>query len=108
MAPMAIHDEMEFTCPCCGATVIVDTSNAKVVRHAARSDVPKEKKLDVAFEKLAEETKKLESKFDSAISSQKRHKDALERAFDKAHEQVKKEVEEKGEVERPPSIFDRD
>ena len=105
---MALHDEIEVTCPCCGAMLIVDTYAAKVVRHAPKSDVPKEKKLDVAIEKLAEESKKLDSKFESALGSQKHHKDALDRAFEKATEQVKKDIEEKGDIERPPSIFDAD
>ncbi|MBI1850979.1 MAG: hypothetical protein HYR85_11595 [Planctomycetes bacterium] len=106
---MAAPDEIEIICPCCDATLVFDLLTGKVVSHSRKSDVPREKKLDVAMEQLIEDSKKLDSKFDSALSSQQKHKDALERAFDRAHKEVKKEVEEKGgDVERPPSIFDQD
>jgi ribosomal protein L17 len=102
-------DHIELVCPCCSAVLTFDVVTGTIVHHAPKTDVPKEKKLDHAMEKLVEESKKLDAKFDSALSSQKKYKDALERAFDRAHEQVKKEVEEKGgDVERPPSIFDQD
>ncbi len=105
---MSTPGEHEIECPCCGATLVVDAATGTVLHHVPKPVIPQEKKLDHALEQLAEESKKLESKFDSAMSSQKHRKTALDRAFEKAHDEVRKEVEEKGQVERPPSIFDAD
>jgi hypothetical protein len=101
--PMAIlQSEREMTCPCCGATLVVDLNLGRVVSH---KDPPSGHAvaLDNAQKVLQEQARRREALFEQSMQTEQGRDDALSRRFEEALEQAKKEP-----VTKPLRHFDLD
>jgi hypothetical protein len=97
-----LKSEIEVVCPCCKATLVVDTNLRRVVSHKEpeRGDKPE---LDEAARILAEEAARREAAFQKSIEAEKSRDEALSRRFEEALRQASKEP-----VTRPTRDFDLD
>jgi hypothetical protein len=85
-----LTSELEVTCPCCGALLVVDTNLKRVIRHQEpeREDKPD---LDAAQKILAEEEARREALFKQSVEAEKGRADALSKRFEEALKQATKE-----------------
>ncbi len=97
-----LSSELELECPCCGATLVVDTNLKRVVSHREPEREAKPE-LDRAQRILAEEAARREAIFNQSVVDERGRGEALSRRFDEALKQAKKEP-----VERPVRDFDLD
>ena len=97
-----LKSEIEVTCPCCRASLVVDTNLGRVVSHhePERGDKPE---LNEAARILAEEAARREAMFQQSVEAEKGRGDALDRRFEEALRQAKQEP-----VTRPARDFDLD
>jgi hypothetical protein len=97
-----LESEIEVTCPCCRASLVIDANLGRVVSHrepesAARPD------LSAAERILAEEAARREAAFNLSFENEKTRGDALSRRFEEALKQAKTEP-----ITRPTRDFDLD
>jgi hypothetical protein len=99
---MAIKSEFETTCPCCQATLVIDTNLKRVVRHVepVRGDRPE---LSDAHRIVAEEAARREALFQQSVSAEKNRGDALSKRFEEALRQANQEP-----ITKPTRDFDLD
>ena len=99
---MKLKSEFEVSCPCCSATLVVDTNLRRVIRHVEpeREDKPE---LDHAQRILAEEAARREAIFAQSVEAERNRDDALARRFEEALRQAGKEP-----VTKPTRDFDFD
>ena len=85
-----LKSEVEVTCPCCTATLVVDTNLRRVVSHREpeRTDKPE---LDAAASILAAEAARREALFQKSVEAEKGRDDALTRRFEEALRPAEKE-----------------
>ena len=97
-----LHSEREVTCPCCGATLVVDINLGRVISH---QDPPSGHgvALDNAQRVLQEQARRREAIFEQSVQTEKGRDDALSRRFEEALEQAKKEP-----ITKPLRNFDLD
>ena len=97
-----LTSELEVTCPCCRASLVVDTNLGRVVSHREpeRSDKPE---LNEAARILAAETARRDALFEQSVEAEKGRGDALDRRFEEALRQAKQEP-----ITRPARDFDLD
>jgi hypothetical protein len=97
-----LQSEREMTCPCCGATLVVDVNLGRVVSH---TEPPRAHgvALDDAQRILQEQARRRESAFEQSMETEKGRDDALSRRFEEALEQARKEP-----VTKPLRHFDLD
>jgi len=97
-----LKSEVEVTCPCCQATLVVDTNLGRVVRHEEpeRGNKPE---LNDAQRILAEEAARREAMFQQSVESEKTRGDALSRRFEEALKQARTEP-----ITKPTRDFDLD
>ena len=97
-----LKSEIELTCPCCGATLVVDTNLGRIVAHqeADRGNKPE---LSDAHRILAEEAARREALFEQSVQDEKTRGDALSKRFEEALREAKKEP-----VSKPLRGFDLD
>jgi len=97
-----LKSELELTCPCCNAVLIVDTNLGRIVSHQApeRGDKPE---LSDAQEILAAEAARREALFEQSFQNEKTRGDALSKRFEEALKEAEKEP-----VSRPTRGFDYD
>lgn len=97
-----LKSELEVTCPCCHASLVVDTNLGRVVSHhePERGDKPE---LNQAARILAAEAARRETLFEQSVKAEKGRGDALDRRFEEALRQAKQEP-----VTRPARDFDLD
>ena len=97
-----LKSELELTCPCCRAELIIDTNLGRVVSHREpeRGDKPE---LDEATRILAAEAARREALFEQSVEAEKGRGDALSRRFEEALRRAKEEP-----VTRPARDFDLD
>lgn len=97
-----LRTEFETECPCCGATLVIDTGLKRVVRHVEpeRADKPQ---LDDAHQILAAEKARRDALFEQSVQSEKTRGDALSRRFEEALKQAKDEP-----ITKPKRDFDLD
>jgi hypothetical protein len=97
-----LKSEIEVTCPCCRAALVVDVNLGRVVSHQEpeRGDKPE---LTEAARILAEQEARREALFEQSVASEKGRDDALSRRFEEALKQASKEP-----VSRPTRDFDFD
>ena len=97
-----LKSELEVTCPCCRASLVVDTNLGRVVSHREpeRGDKPE---LDEAARILAAEAARREVLFEQSVEAENGRGDALDRRFEEALRQAKQEP-----VTRPARDFDLD
>ena len=99
---MALKSEFEIPCPCCHATLVVDTNLRRVVRHIepVRADRPE---LSDAQRILAEEAARREALFQQSVSAERTRGDALSKRFEEALRQAQTEP-----ITKPTRDFDLD
>jgi hypothetical protein len=97
-----LQSEIEVTCPCCQATLVVDTNLGRVVSHQEpeRGNKPE---LSDAQRILAEEARRRDAMFQQSFDAEKTRGDALSRRFEEALRQAKEEP-----VTKPMRDFDLD
>jgi hypothetical protein len=99
---MPLKSEFETTCPCCKATLVVDTNLRRVVRHEepVRGDRPE---LSEAQHILAQEAARREALFQDSVAAEKTRGDALSKRFEEALKQARQEP-----ITKPTRDFDLD
>jgi hypothetical protein len=97
-----LQSEIEVSCPCCSAILVIDTNLGRVIEHR---ELPREDRpdLDRASQLLAEETARREAVFQQSVAAEKTRGDALSRRFDEALKQARQEP-----VTKPQRGFDLD
>jgi uncharacterized Zn finger protein (UPF0148 family) len=97
-----LKSELEVVCPCCQATLVIDTNLGRVVGHKEpeRGNKPE---LSEAQRMIAEEAARREALFQQSVESEKTRGDALSRRFEEALKQARDEP-----VTRPNRDFDLD
>ena len=97
-----LKSEIELTCPCCGAILIVDKNLDRVISHVEppREDRPD---LDRAAQLVDQERARREAMFQQSVESEKSRGDALSRRFEEALRQAREEP-----VTKPTRDFDLD
>lgn len=99
---MKLNSEFDVACPCCRATLVIDTNLRRIVRHEepVRSDRPE---LSEAQKILAEEAARREAIFQQSVAAEKTRGDALSRRFEEALRQAREEP-----ITKPTRDFDLD
>jgi|SRR6476469_6728454 hypothetical protein len=97
-----LKSEIEVQCPCCHASLVIDTNLRRVVRHheADRGDKPE---LSNAQRILADEEARREALFEQSFHAEQNRDDALTRRFEEALKQAKQEP-----ITKPMRDFDLD
>lgn len=97
-----LKSEIELTCPCCQATLIVDVNLGRIVSHKEpeRGNKPE---LTDAQRILAEEAARREAIFQQSVDAEKTRGDALSRRFEEALRQAREEP-----ITKPMRDFDLD
>jgi len=97
-----LKSEIEVACPCCNATLIVDTNLGRVISHVepVRADLPE---LDHAARIVAEAERRREALFEQSVAAEKTRGDDLARRFEEALRQAKEEP-----ISKPVRGFDLD
>src|SRR5213595_2097328 len=99
---MPLKSEFEVPCPCCQATLVIDTNFRRIVRHEepVRADKPE---LSDAHRLLAEEAARRENLFQQSVTAERTRGDALSKRFEEALRQAKEEP-----ITKPTRDFDLD
>ena len=99
---MTLKSEFSTTCPCCHATLVIDTNLRRIVRHEepVRGDRPE---LDEAQQILAQEAARREALFEQSVNAEKNRGDALSKRFEEALRQARQEP-----ITKPTRDFDLD
>jgi hypothetical protein len=97
-----LKSELTVECPCCRASLVVDTNLKRVVAHVEpeRSDKPN---LDDAQGILRAETARREALFQDSVEHERTRGDALSQRFEEALRQARDEP-----ISRPKRDFDWD
>jgi len=97
-----LRSELELTCPCCGATLVVDTNLGRIVSHREppKGEMPE---LDKAARIVAEQARRREALFEQSVEAERTRDDDLSRRFEEALKQAHNEP-----VKRPTRDFDLD
>jgi hypothetical protein len=97
-----LKSELELTCPCCGAALVVDVNLGRIVSHKER-DRGDKPELNEAQRILAAEAARREALFDQSMQAEKTRGDALARRFEEALKQASQEP-----ITKPTRDFDLD
>ena len=97
-----LKSEIELTCPCCNAILVVDVNLGRIVSHQVpeRGDKPE---LTQATSILAAQEARREALFDQSFENEKTRDDALARRFEEALKQANQEP-----IKKPMRDFDLD
>lgn len=97
-----LKSELELTCPCCNALLVIDVNLGRVISHKEpeRGDKPE---LSNAQRILAEADARREALFQQSIEAEKGRDDALTRRFEEALKQANREP-----ITKPMRDFDLD
>jgi len=97
-----LKSELELSCPCCGAELVVDLNLGRVISHKEpeRRDKPE---LNEAQRILAAEAARREALFEQSVQAEKTRGDALSRRFEEALKQASQEP-----ITKPMRDFDLD
>jgi hypothetical protein len=97
-----LTSELEVSCPCCHATLLIDTNLGRVISHREpeRSDKPE---LDHATRIVAEQAARREAMFQQSVEAERGRGDALAKRFEEALKQAKTEP-----ITKPTRDFDLD
>jgi len=97
-----LKSELQVTCPCCQAILVVDTNLGRVISHSEpeRGNKPE---LSEAHSILAQEAARREAAFQQSVESERTRGDALSRRFEEALKQARTEP-----VTKPTRDFDLD
>ena len=97
-----LKSELEVSCPCCHATLVIDTNLGRIVSHE-EPDRGNKPELSNAQGILAQEAARREAMFQQSVDSEKTRGDALSKRFDEALRQARDEP-----VTKPVRDFDLD
>ena len=99
---MKLNSEFETTCPCCKATLVIDTNLRRIVRHdePVRSDMPE---LSDAHRLLDQQAQRREDLFQQSVAAERTRGDALSKRFEEALRQANDEP-----ITKPTRDFDLD
>jgi hypothetical protein len=97
-----LNSERELTCPCCGATLVVDLNLGRIVSHTTPPSGHRPE-LTEAERILAEQAARREALFAQSVQNEKNKSDALSKRFEEALQQAHKEP-----VTKPLRGFDLD
>jgi hypothetical protein len=97
-----LKSELELTCPCCQATLVVDVNLGRIVSHK-EPDRGNKPELTDAQRILAEEAARREAIFQQSVDAEKTRGDALSRRFEEALRQAREEP-----ITKPMRDFDLD
>jgi hypothetical protein len=102
LAVAKIKSEIEITCPCCSAVIVVDKNLNQVISHRElpRADTPD---LDRAAQLVADEKARREAAFEQSVQTQKTRGDALSKRFEEALRAARDEP-----ISKPKREFDLD
>ncbi len=97
-----LKSEIEVTCPCCQAALVVDSNLGRVLSHK-EPDRGNKPELNDAQRILAAEAARREAVFQQSVDSEKSRGDALSKRFEEALRLARDEP-----VTRPSRDFDLD
>lgn len=97
-----LKSELELTCPCCNATLVVDTNLGRIVEHREPPN-PNRPELSDAQRILAEAEARRNAIFEQSVQDHKTRGDALSKRFEEALKEAKKEP-----ISKPLRGFDLD
>ena len=97
-----LKSEIEVTCPCCQATLVIDTNLGRVIAHKEPESGNKPELSD-AQRIIAEQAAHREAMFQQSVDSEKTRGDALSKRFEEALKQARQEP-----ITRPTRDFDLD
>jgi Zn-finger nucleic acid-binding protein len=97
-----LKSELELTCPCCQAVLVVDTNLGRIVEHREPPN-PNRPELSDAQKILAEAEARRNALFEQSVQDHKTRGDALAKRFEEALKEAKKEP-----VSKPLRDFDLD
>jgi hypothetical protein len=99
---MKLKSEFDATCPCCHASLVIDTNLRRIVRHEEppRGDIPE---LSDAHRLLDEQAQRREDLFQQSVAAERTRGDALSKRFEEALRQAKDEP-----ITKPTRDFDLD
>src|SRR5262245_35803412 len=97
-----LKSEFDLTCPCCGASMVVDLNLRRIVAHKEpeRGDKPE---LTDAQRRLAPEAARREALCEASFQNERTKGDALSKRFEEALKQAGQEP-----VTKPTRDFDLD
>lgn len=97
-----LKSEIELSCPCCHAVLVVDTNLGRVIEHreAPSADRPE---LGDAQRILSEQEARRNALFEQSLQEHKTRGDALAKRFEEALKEAKKEP-----ISKPLRGFDLD
>jgi hypothetical protein len=97
-----LKSEIEVTCPCCDAILVIDTNLRRVVSHKAveTGDKPE---LNDAQRILSEAAARREALFEQSFAAERNNGDALAKRFEEALKQAQEEP-----ITKPTRDFDLD
>jgi hypothetical protein len=97
-----LSSEIEITCPCCSAVLVIDKNLDRVVSHRepVREDRPD---LDRAAQLVADEQARREAIFQQSVQAERTRGDALSKRFEEALKQARQEP-----ISKPKRDFDLD
>ena len=97
-----LKSELELTCPCCHAVLVIDTNLGRVIEHREPPN-PNRPELGDAQRILAEQEARRNAIFEQSVQDHKTRGDALDKRFEEALEEAKKEP-----ISKPLRGFDLD
>jgi len=97
-----LQSEREMTCPCCGATLVVDLNLGRIVSHQESSS-GLNIELSEAQRILADAKAKREAAFEQSVNTERTKGDALSKRFEEALKQAREEP-----ITKPTRDFDLD
>jgi hypothetical protein len=95
-----LKSEIEVTCPCCAATLIVDLNLGRVVGHKEVEN-PNKPELSEAHRIIAEQAARREAAFEESVNNERTRGDALSKRFEEALRQAREEP-----ITKPTRDFD--
>ena len=97
-----LSSEVEVSCPCCQALLVVDVNLGRVVSHQ-EPDRGNRPELNEAQQILAKEAARREELFQQSVAAEKGRDDVLSRRFEEALREARNEP-----VTKPMRDFDLD
>ena len=99
---MKLTSEFDATCPCCRATLVIDSNLRRIVRYEepSRGDKPE---LSDAHRLVDEQAQRREDLFQQSVAAERTRGDALSKRFEEALRQAKDEP-----ITKPTRDFDLD
>ncbi|MCM2315326.1 MAG: 2-nitropropane dioxygenase [Thermoanaerobaculia bacterium] len=86
-----MSENIEITCPCCAAWIVVSRESGQVLLHKAPVNPKKNQSLEEMVGEVHAKKSELASRFEKEMASQKDREKILEEKFKEALSRAKKE-----------------